>query len=140
MIIDVKGRSCSERGFKIGTHNGVFHTDEVVGMAILDIVYEDEGVHVVRTRDKEELGKCDLVIDVGGGNLDHHIAGFDLGRETGEMTSSLFLWTWKITEKKQELTFLALYRSLFQRLLTRILITMRRFSKLNRWHAVFFAS
>ncbi|MCR5186042.1 MAG: MYG1 family protein [Clostridia bacterium] len=94
MIIDVKGLSSSERGYKVGTHNGVFHSDEVVGMAILDIVYEDEGLHVVRTRDAEELGKCDIVIDVGGGSLDHHVAGFNLKRETGEMYATAGL-VWK---------------------------------------------
>ena len=93
MIIDVKNVACGERCVKVGTHNGVFHSDEVVAVAILDIAYENEGVQVVRTRDSKELEKCDIVLDIGGGKFDHHMPGFDLKRETGEIyASSGLIW------------------------------------------------
>ncbi len=94
MIIDVKGTALGDRCFKIGTHGGIFHSDEVLGVAILDLVYEEEGVKVVRTRDEVELGKCDIVLDVGGGEYDHHKAGFNQRRDTGELYASAGL-IWK---------------------------------------------
>ncbi len=78
----------------IGTHNGIFHCDEVVGVAILSIVYSDLEVHVVRTRDVSELSITDINIDVGGGSFDHHMAGFNQRRPTGEKYASAGL-VWK---------------------------------------------
>ena len=71
-----------------GTHNGIFHCDEVVGIAILEIAHMNTDVCVVRTRNLDELNKLDIVIDIGGGMLDHHMAGFNLCRPTGEKYAS----------------------------------------------------
>jgi len=64
------------------THHGIFHADEVVGVAILKIVY-GEDLQVIRTRDEkvinEHQDKGAWVIDVGGKyipderRLDHHM-------------------------------------------------------------------
>lgn len=71
-----------------GTHNGIFHCDEVVGIAILELAYYEIPTSVVRTRDPAELKKLDIVIDVGGGKYDHHMAGYNMCRPTGEKYAS----------------------------------------------------
>ena len=71
-----------------GTHNGVFHCDETVGIAILEMAFMNMGSAVVRTRYPDDLANCNIVIDVGGGEFDHHMAGFDLCRKTGEKYAS----------------------------------------------------
>lgn len=61
---------------KIGTHNGVFHADDVFAVAVVRLVkpYSE----VVRTRDQKVLDSCDVVVDVGGvystltKRFDHH--------------------------------------------------------------------
>lgn len=77
-----------------GTHNGIFHCDEVVGMAILELAHMTTKSYVVRTRDLNELNKLPIVIDVGGGKFDHHRKGFNQCRSTGEMYASAGLM-WK---------------------------------------------
>jgi uncharacterized UPF0160 family protein len=61
---------------KVITHNGCFHTDEVVACMLLDIFFN--GIDIIRTRD-EELMKDDsyIVVDVGRvyngiNRFDHH--------------------------------------------------------------------
>lgn len=66
---------------KIGTHNGVFHCDEVLACYMLKRVYEN--ADIVRTRDQEILDTCDIVVDVGGvydpsrHRYDHHQREFN---------------------------------------------------------------
>lgn len=55
---------------KMAVHNGVFHGDEVFGVALIKGLYPD--IEVIRTRDEKELATCDLVADVGEGRYDHH--------------------------------------------------------------------
>ncbi|XP_073973730.1 MYG1 exonuclease [Rhodnius prolixus] len=65
----------------IGTHNGVFHCDEVLGCAMLKILRP--GAQIIRTRDEDKLAKCDIVIDVGSIydleklRFDHHQRDFN---------------------------------------------------------------
>lgn len=82
-----------------GTHNGIFHCDEVVGIAILEIAYMHIKAYVVRTRNLDELKKLDNVIDIGGGRFDHHMAGFNECRPTGEKYASAGL-VWKAFAEK----------------------------------------
>ena len=56
---------------KVGTHNGVFHADDVFGYCILKSAFDDD-IEIARTRDPNVLQNCDLVFDVGGGKYDHH--------------------------------------------------------------------
>lgn len=92
MIVGVgENRKCT-RNF--GTHNGIFHCDEIVGIAVLEIAHMNDVAYVVRTRNLDELKKLDIVIDVGGGMLDHHMAGFNVCRHTGEKYASAGL-VWK---------------------------------------------
>lgn len=65
---------------KIGTHNGVFHADDVFACATLLSVYPD--AEVVRSRDPKVLAECDIRFDVGAkynpatGDFDHHQGKF----------------------------------------------------------------
>ena len=63
---------------KIGTHNGTFHCDEALACFILKQLPEYRHADIVRTRNSEQLAKCDVVVDVGGvydpekHRYDHH--------------------------------------------------------------------
>lgn len=66
----------------VGTHDGVFHTDEVFAFALLQdalkYVCPNSTINLIRTRDKDILGACHILLDVGGeysletGRFDHH--------------------------------------------------------------------
>lgn len=64
---------------RIGTHDGIFHADDVFSMSTMDIwgVASD----IVRTRDSKVLAGCHIRVDVGGrndastGDYDHHQKG-----------------------------------------------------------------
>ena len=95
MIIGV-GEHCKRKKhiMNFATHNGIFHCDEVVAIAILEIAHMNIGAFVVRTRDYNELNEADIVVDIGGGRFDHHITGFNVCRTTGEKYASAGL-VWK---------------------------------------------
>mmetsp|Transcript_23127 Transcript_23127/g.30047 ORF Transcript_23127/g.30047 Transcript_23127/m.30047 type:complete len:415 (-) Transcript_23127:200-1444(-) len=67
----------------IGTHDGTFHCDESLAVAMLRTLPEFEDSVVVRTRDSDELGKCEIVVDVGAEydperlRFDHHQKTFE---------------------------------------------------------------
>lgn len=82
----------------IGTHNGIFHADEIVACAILCLVNSNKSVRILRTRDQKELMQCDICVDIGGGKFDHHQAGFNKTRENGVKYASAGL-VWKIYGK-----------------------------------------
>jgi len=68
--------------FCIGTHNGIFHCDEVVAVAILNLLRDN--VSVIRSRNIEFLNrKCDVLVDIGGGEFDHHQKGGNGERKNG---------------------------------------------------------
>lgn len=94
MIIGVGERYNAKCTMNFGTHNGIFHCDEVVGIAILEIAHMNTAAYVVRTRNIDELNKLNIVIDIGGGVFDHHKAGFNVCRHTGEKYASAGL-IWK---------------------------------------------
>lgn len=58
----------------IGTHNGIFHSDELVACGIMTILLRDlKEVIIIRSRDINMLKKeCDILIDIGSGRFDHH--------------------------------------------------------------------
>ena len=64
--------------FRIGTHDGRFHADDVLGTAICTMAVEgDCGVEYIRSRNVYELERADIILDVGGRNdgvkwFDHH--------------------------------------------------------------------
>lgn len=62
---------------KIAVHDGLFHADETIAVAILENM-DEENNEIVRTHDPALLEQCDLRIDIGGvfdaegGDFDHH--------------------------------------------------------------------
>lgn len=83
---------------KIGTHNGVFHGDDVMAVACLKLCYPNS--EVIRTRDDKVLAGCDIVVDVGAKydpstcRYDHHMKERAGVRENGILYSSFGL-VWK---------------------------------------------
>lgn len=76
----------TKKKITIGTHSGIFHQDDVVAVALLSILHGNN-VTVKRTRDPNILATCDYVVDVGGGELDHHMPGGN-GKREGTIPSS----------------------------------------------------
>lgn len=99
MIMSIGEMANREYPFNWGTHSGIFHCDEVVGIAILEMAFMEDSVHVVRTRVPAILKTLDIVIDIGGGEFDHHMAGFDTRRPTGEKYASAGLVWDRFAEK-----------------------------------------
>lgn len=68
---------------RIGTHDGVFHCDEVLACFMLRRLPEFTNSDVIRTRDEKILDTCDVVVDVGHvydperQRFDHHQKEFD---------------------------------------------------------------
>lgn len=74
------------------THNGVFHSDEVTAVALLQIFSRDT-YSITRTRDAAVIAASDIAIDVGGiycpddGRFDHHQTNYN-----GELSSAGMIW------------------------------------------------
>ena len=86
---------------KVVAHNGIFHTDEVLAIAALELFNDkDGGISITRTRDKDTIDSADVVFDVGGVydpencRFDHHQPSFNEGRYEGNLFSSAGL-CWK---------------------------------------------
>lgn len=66
----------------IGTHDGIFHCDEVLACYMLQLLPEYSGAQIVRTRNNDLLKDCDIVVDVGSvfdrklNRFDHHQSSF----------------------------------------------------------------
>eukprot|EP01064_Diplonema_japonicum_P007032 TRINITY_DN14778_c0_g1_i2.p2 TRINITY_DN14778_c0_g1~~TRINITY_DN14778_c0_g1_i2.p2 ORF type:complete len:349 (+),score=119.95 TRINITY_DN14778_c0_g1_i2:25-1071(+) len=73
----------------IGTHDGTFHADESLAVAMLRLTKEFKGAEVLRTRNPDLLAKCNIVVDVGAKYdadkllFDHHQREFQ-----GTMTTA----------------------------------------------------
>lgn len=77
----------------IGTHSGIFHADEVVAISLLRLYHEEETLAVVRSRELEELSKCNILVDIGGGKFDHHQPGGNGARKNGiRYASAGLIW------------------------------------------------
>ena len=79
--------------FIVATHPGIFHPDELIAIAILVLAFGNK-LYILRTRNKELLEQADIVVDVGGGKLDHHMKGFRTCRLNGVLYASAGL-VWK---------------------------------------------
>ncbi len=88
MIISVQETVSHKILLHFGTHSKMFHCDEVVGISILEMAHQEQDIQIVRTRDLDILRTLDIVIDIGGGEFDHHMQGFNLCRPTGEKYAS----------------------------------------------------
>ena len=56
----------------IAVHDGKFHPDEIISVAMIKEAAPDITIKVMRTRNGLELKKADICIDVGDGEFDHH--------------------------------------------------------------------
>jgi len=74
----------------IGTHNGQFHADEVFAVAILRELYPNASV--IRTRNSEVLQTCDIVVDVDGGQYDHHTTEKEYRENEIPFASAGLIW------------------------------------------------
>lgn len=68
--------SCQNRVSYIGTHNGKFHCDEVFACWMLKLLPDFKNHLILRTRNEDDLAKCDIVVDVGG-VFDHEKKRYD---------------------------------------------------------------
>ena len=86
---------------KVVTHNGIFHADEVLAIALLQEFSGDNTYSITRTRDENTISNSDIAIDVGGvynegtknttsikhGQFDHHQRDY-----TGTLSSAGMVW------------------------------------------------
>ena len=95
---------------KIVTHDGTFHTDELVAIALLRKFVLSKNVEIIRTRDEEKIQKYLLdknvyVVDVGRKfeenlkNFDHHQRSFNEKWEDGIVLSSCGL-VWRYIKRR----------------------------------------
>jgi uncharacterized UPF0160 family protein len=88
-----------EKKILIVTHNGRFHTDELLAAATLSLHLGDTPHEIVRSRDPKVWETADFLVDVGGeydpsrGRFDHHQTG-GAGERNGIAYSS-FGAVWK---------------------------------------------
>ncbi|MBK8980182.1 MAG: MYG1 family protein [Planctomycetes bacterium] len=88
------GENALQMGLTIGTHSGSFHADDVLAVALVR-VFVDAAARIVRSRDLDELARCDVVVDVGGRfdaearRFDHHQADYD-----GPLSSAGMVLAW----------------------------------------------
>ncbi|XP_070506621.1 MYG1 protein-like [Chironomus tepperi] len=86
----------------IGTHSGTFHCDEVLAVFLLQKHPKFKNHVLWRTRNKDELSRCEILVDIGGvydpktKRFDHHQSTFketfsSLRPEFGEDFSSIKL-------------------------------------------------
>lgn len=85
--------------YTVVTHDGKFHSDEIFGVAVLQLRFGEENLKIVRTRQMELIQKADIVLDVGGEydpeylRFDHHQNGAPV-REQG-IPYAAFGLVWK---------------------------------------------
>ncbi len=79
----------------VATHDGSFHADEVFAIAALGLL--GEPIEVIRTRNRDDVARADLRVDVGfrndpaTGDFDHHQREFDAVRDNGVRYASFGL-------------------------------------------------
>ncbi|XP_053658456.1 MYG1 exonuclease [Anopheles marshallii] len=75
--------SAAAKRVKIGTHDGIFHCDEVLACFMLQQLPRYASAEIIRTRDTSKLDECDIVVDVGSifdrerHRYDHHQGVFN---------------------------------------------------------------
>lgn len=79
--------STSESNVTIGTHDGIFHCDEILACFMLQTLPEFANATIVRSRNEEILNKCKIVVDVGS-VFDPETLRFDHHQKTFQHTLS----------------------------------------------------
>lgn len=96
----VRKKLAQSDNMRIGTHNGTFHCDEVLACYMLKILPEYKDADIVRSRDEEILGQCNIVVDVGGvynpakHRYDHHQRDF---KDNMNSLDSKYPWVTKLS-------------------------------------------
>jgi uncharacterized UPF0160 family protein len=86
-----------EKKIRIVTHNGTFHVDDLLAVAVIQLIHGVEHTEVVRSRDEAVWATGDYVVDVGNvydpttKRYDHHQHGGAGTRENGVPYSALGL-------------------------------------------------
>lgn len=99
----------------VGVHDGSFHADEVTACALLVVFDLVDQSKIVRSRDPEELEKCEYVCDVGGvydplcKRFDHHQSDY-----VGPLSSAGMVWLYL---QQQEIISSDVYEFLNQSLI-----------------------
>jgi len=81
---------------EIVTHDGPFHADDVLAVAILTKIYKQ--YNVTRTRDKQIIDQADFVVDVGGvydhvlRRYDHHMRNPPMASKDHVLSSAGLIW------------------------------------------------
>src|ERR1035437_8212255 len=86
---------------KLITHNGSFHTDDILACATLCLMLEKKGeeFEIIRTRDEEIIKTGDYVFDIGYiynpdlNRFDHHQSG-GAGKRENDIEYSSFGLVW----------------------------------------------
>jgi uncharacterized UPF0160 family protein len=81
--------------FIIGTHDGVFHADEITACAILKLIRPE--AEIIRSRRNDDLAQANIVVDVGGqydGDrfFDHHQKNSPLREDGSPYSSAGLIW------------------------------------------------
>lgn len=96
--------SAEEKSFKVGTHDGRFHLDDAMCIAMLKVLADLFGIKMdkpIRSRDANVLDRCDIVFDVGSVydrrsmKFDHHQACGAGKREKSGYSYSAIGLLWK---------------------------------------------
>jgi len=90
----------------VGTHNGIFHADEVSAIALRIVFGNKKMPKIIRSRDPEILKKADIIVDVsqkydGVKYFDHH--QFNKDDELYGLSSAGLIW--KQLKEKFDLDF-----------------------------------
>ena len=73
LVVELKRlANANDKVVVVGTHNGCWHADELLAIAIIREAMPGYKVSVIRSRDPKQLARAHVVVDVGGGKYDHH--------------------------------------------------------------------
>ncbi|CAG2120178.1 unnamed protein product, partial [Medioppia subpectinata] len=77
-----EAEECGNGRARVGTHDGIFHCDEILACFLLKQLSQYSNAQIIRTRDESVLKELDVVVDVGGvydanrHRYDHHQRDF----------------------------------------------------------------
>lgn len=100
-----------ESSITVATHNGMYHADDIVALAILADNVSASTIDLIRTRDQARIDAADIAIDVGGaycpekGRYDHHFVGSPK-RDDGTQLASAGLIAQQYVTKLHALRYL----------------------------------
>ena len=70
--LNVKPIKIQEFIMRYVTHSGMYHADDIMSTALLQLVYGSHEIIRVNSINENEIKDDDIVFDVGGGKFDHH--------------------------------------------------------------------